>query len=106
MSFKLAQEFLDDGGDGAADREAGEGFSCSAHHLAHVLDGGGAYLGDDFLDLGFHPGLGELLGKVFLHHGSFGEFVASQFLAALMSSWICCSRFIFCVILFLIYKLT
>ena len=60
VNFKLAQEFLDDGGDGAAVGETGEGFIGCAHHLAHILDGGGTHLSDDILYLGFHFGLGKL----------------------------------------------
>ena len=66
FGFELAQEFLDDGGDGAAVGETGEGFIGGAHHLAHILDGGGTHLSNDILYLGFHFGLGKLLGEVFL----------------------------------------
>ncbi len=53
-STPLRQQLLDGRRDGPAIRLPGEGLVCSAHHLSHVLDGCGAHLSDDFLDLGLH----------------------------------------------------
>ena len=53
----VRQQLLDDGGNGAAVGLAGEGLVGSAHHLAHILDGRSAHLGDDGLHLCLDFGL-------------------------------------------------
>ena len=54
VAARLCQELLDDVGDEAPVGFSGELLAGGAHHLAHVLHGGGSEVGDDRLHLGFN----------------------------------------------------
>lgn len=50
----LSEKFLDGCGDGPSVRQSCKSLAGRTHHLAHVLDGNGSDLVDDFLDFSFH----------------------------------------------------